>query len=207
MCTVKLIQVAQMPEETNIVELIRKGDKNAYESIFKNHYSHLCAYANTFLGNTDAAEDIVQDVFFQIWQKREQLNIEGSVKGYLFKSVHNSCLNALKHKKVKEAHKVHTMYEFKDSADLPLHEKESDGLHETLRKAIEKLPPERKKIFIMHRFEELKYKEIAENLNLSVKTVENQIGKALGFLREEVRKYVPLGLLIILSEWIKKFLN
>jgi RNA polymerase sigma-70 factor, ECF subfamily len=185
--------------------LIKSGDKTAFETLFRDNYSHLCAYANTFVRDVETAQDLVQEFLFHIWQKKEDLPVNVSVRAYLFKSIHNSCLNSLKHQKIKQRHKGLTIRDSRENSYEDF-DNETNVLHDKIRQTIDKLPPERRKVFIMHRYEELKYKEIAEKLNISIKTVENQIGKALIFLRNELKDYIP-ALLILFTEVIKKYLK
>jgi RNA polymerase sigma-70 factor, ECF subfamily len=187
-----------MQADTNLFDQVRNGDKTAFERLFREYYSHLCAYANTFVKDLDIAQDLVQEFLFHVWKIKADLPKDIPVKAYLFKSVHNRCLNMIKHEQVKEKYQVHVLHENSET----LYEENEDGheaLHQKIRESIDKLPPERKKVFIMHRYDELKYKEIAEKLNISVKTVENQIGKALAFLRDELKDHLPLILLLLLG--------
>lgn len=183
--------------EKNICESICNGDKNAFESVFKKYYKHLCAYANQIVADLDISEEIVQEMFFQLWQKRDSLSIETSLKSYLFRAIHNNCLNYIKHNKVKQAYSQQILYENNDSLDNHYLIDDSKELLGLIGKAVEKLPPERKKVFIMIRYEDRKYKEVAEILGISVKTVENQMGKAMKFLREELKEYFPAIIILI----------
>lgn len=147
----------------------------------------------------DQAEEIVQEMFFNFWQKKDKVDISISLEAYLFRSVRNACLNYLKHLKVREEHRLATNEELRKK-EQEVHDKmEALELQERIDRTIEQLPPERKKIFKMSRFEELKYKEIAEKLNISVKTVEVQMSKALKFLRMHLSDYLSVGILIILE--------
>jgi RNA polymerase sigma-70 factor (family 1) len=196
-----------MFSDNDIFKQIQQGNKAAFETFFKTHYSNLCAYANKYVQDIDAAEEIVQELFFQIWQRKEELTITSSLKSYLFRSVHNSCLNYIKQKSIHRKHEQTILTENRDDIYHEDHDHpEEDDMGSTVRAAIEKLPPERRKVFIMSRYEELSYKDIAEKLNLSVKTVENQIGKALKFLREKLKDYIPI-LIIVISELFQKIFN
>jgi len=191
-----------MDASINLFDEVKKGNKTAFEKLFKEFYSHLCAYANTFVKDIDASQDLVQDFLFHIWEIKAELPLDVPVKAYLFKSVHNRCLNLIKHEQVKSKHQEQTFQELKDSYYEDI-ENGHDELHDKIRQTIDKLPPERRKVFIMHRYDELKYREIAEKLNISIKTVENQIGKALAFLRDELKDYLPLILLLIFGAGVK----
>ena len=192
-----------MDSGNELFEQVKKGDRKAFETIFRENYSHLCAYANTFVRDVDASQDLVQEFLFHIWQKREEVSMDVPLRAYLFKSVHNRCLNLLKHNKIKDQHRDATLRQYKEDV-YENTETETNELHQKIRQTIDKLPPERRKIFIMHRYDELKYKEIAERLNISIKTVENQIGKALSFLRDELKNYLPM-LLLVLFVLLKKY--
>lgn len=184
-------------QEIQICTRIRQGDKEAFESVFKAYYRYLCAYANQILNDRDLSEEVVQEMFFQLWQKHNSFEISTSLKSYLFRATHNSCLNHLKHNKVKEAYAQHILY-VKGGADAAEEDAgNSSELQNAIARAVDKLPPERKKVFLMIRYEERKYKEVAEILGLSVKTVENQMGKAMQFLRESLKDYLPDFIILI----------
>lgn len=193
-----------MQQNDSLFGLIRMGNRAAFEKLFRLHYASLCAFANSLIADLDASEDLVQDLFFHLWEIKEELPTETAEKSYLYKSVQNRCFNLLKHYKIREKHQEEVLGEYNEFSADEEYSEEND-LQQKLRQAIEKLPPERKKVFLMHRFEEMKYREIAEKLNISVKTVENQIGKALQFLREEMKQHLPLVLLILGSLLIKIF--
>lgn len=193
--------------QKNYIALIKASNEKAFEEFFRMHYEELCIYASKILQENVIVEEIVQDVFVKIWEKRDELEIsETSYKGYLYRTVHNKCLNAIEHKKVKRRYEAH------NAQTRSLHENEvndhveAQELSERITGAIDSLPIERQRIFKMSRFEELKYKEIAAKLNISVKTVENQMGKALKFLREELKDYLPSIILTILLS-IEKILK
>ncbi|UBM60290.1 RNA polymerase sigma-70 factor [Marinilongibacter aquaticus] len=185
-----------MTEEEQL-QAIRKGVKAVYETIFRTHYTSLCRYALSMVKMSDKAEDIVQQVFVNLWEKREQTIITGSLRNYLFRSVHNQCLNALKHDKVKAQY-----HEYSSFFDTKYTNAVEEGLlsHELawkIEEALNQLPPECGRVFKMSRFEELKYKEIAEKLGISIKTVENHMGKALKILRGHLGEYLVSILLLI----------
>lgn len=161
-------------------------DKQAFEAIFREYYPQLCAYAFQILQQREDAEEIVQDLFVQLWQKGQLPGIHSSLKAYLFRAVHNHCLNQIRSQKVRQEYASRFRAENPDHEIQEFPEKEPDENLVKLRQALEALPPERKKIFMMIRFEERKYKEVAELLGISVKTVENQMVKAMHFLRSRL---------------------
>lgn len=164
--------------------------------MFRTWYKPLCAYANGFLRSRDEAEEVVQAVFIQFWEKRNNLEIEISLKSYLYRAVRNGALNKIKHEKVKLEY---AGYAKSSNADIeaPSENLEVEELQFKIRHALMKLPEQCRKVFELSRFEELKYAEIAERLGISVKTVENQMGKALRIMREQLQDYLPLIALLM----------
>jgi len=168
--------------------------KSDFNKLFNANYSNLCSYANNFLKDVDASEEIVQEVLFKLWSNKDSIIITSSIQSYLFRAVRNASLNFLKHINIREDYKTHHQKEVKNvhsSEDVMI----VSELEQKIRESIDKLPLKRKEIFIMSRYEELRYKEIADKLNISLSTVENQMVKALKFLREELREYLPLIIL------------
>jgi RNA polymerase sigma-70 factor (ECF subfamily) len=172
-----------LKEQSNISAL-------EFESLFKNYYSELCGFANKYLQDIGAAEDIVQAFFVKYWENRTEINVKNSQRSYLFTSVKNACLNQLKHINIREDYKEFNQREMDDSQYTVSDEYEASELDVKIRKSIEELPEARKKIFIMSRYEGLKYKEIADKLNISIKTVENQMGSAIKHLKVDLAEYL-----------------
>lgn len=167
-------------------------DDQAFEQLFKSHFKALHAYANVILKDEDDAEEIVQQMFLKFWEKRDLLNIQTSIKAYLYKSVYHDSLNFLKHQKIKTKYQDFASYSM-NTQHLPASARaEVTELEYNLRMALNELPEQCRTIFQMSRFEELKYREIAERLGLSVKTIENQMGKALRILRMELADFLSL---------------
>ena len=181
--------------EPGLVVLLGKQDEKAFEDVFKTHYRSLYAYAFTLLKDEMAAEEAVQNVFYKLWERSEALHISGSVAAYLYRAVHNESLNYLKHLKVRSEYQLHVSHragQENDSASKGMQLKE---LEDRLRQALTDLPEQCRTIFQMSRFEELRYREIADRLGISVKTVENQMGKALRILRLKLVDFLVLCLL------------
>jgi len=150
-------------------------------------------------GLAESMREIVQDIFVNIWKNRKNLNIVSSFRSYLFSSVKNACLNQKKHILIREKYKEQNELNLNRNSISPETEFQTSELDIKIRETIDKLPLKRREIFILSRYDGLKYKEIADKLNISIKTVENQMGSALKFLRQELIDYLILFLLICLN--------
>lgn len=170
----------------------------AFEKVFKSHFKSLHSYAYTIVKDDMAAEEMVQNVFCKIWERKGQLDIETSLTAYLYRAVYNESLNYIKHQKVKLAYQAHASYQLNQQHTETASKKILLGdLEQNLRKAMSELPEQCRTIFQMSRFDELKYQEIADKLGISIKTVENQMGKALKLLRSKLVDFLPLLLIIL----------
>ncbi|WP_405511188.1 RNA polymerase sigma-70 factor [Spirosoma sp. KNUC1025] len=185
------------PTEQDLLEAIRAGSEQAFEAVFRQHYASLCRYAGQLLPDPDEAEEEVQAMFLALWEKRTGLIITISLKSYLYRAVHNRCMNRLKHTAVREEHRAYTRYVGEASVESPAQTVIGDELASRLEEAIRKLPEQCRLVFTLSRFEELKYSEIADRLGISIKTVENQIGKALRVLRTELSEYLSIALVLL----------
>ncbi len=170
----------------------------AFEALFRSSFRELVIYACSLLNDQPAAEEIVQQVFYKVWEKRADMVFDTSPKAYLYKSVYHDCLNLQKHLKVKKAYARHIIQTGTD-ASIGQVEMADKELGRRIQAAINSLPGQCRIIFQMSRFEELKYREIADRLQLSVKTVEAQMGKALKQLRKLLGDYITPLLVIITS--------
>ena len=188
--------------EAELFLLAGTGNKAAFERFFKTYYQSLLRYAYVLLRDEVMAEEMVQQVFCKLWEKREKLGIHTSGKAFLYKSVYNECLNYLKHEKHKRAYEQYSLAVNED-------EKISDPavlseLQTRLHKAISGLPEQCRNVFYLNRIEELKYREVAEELGLSVKTLEAQVSKALKILRKKLADYLPVLLSLLFHQrWFK----
>lgn len=185
--------------DTAIIQLLKDRDETGFEHVFKHHFKNLYRYALTILQDHDQAEDIVQNVFYKLWDKIESLQFSGSLAAYLYRAVYNESLNHLKHKKVRRTYQTYITHTMKDQTDGAQRKVIFSELERRLQAAINELPEQCRTIFQMSRFEELRYLDIADRLGISVKTVENQMGKALKQLRVKLIDYLPLILLILLN--------
>lgn len=155
-----------------------------FEQLYRRHHPSLLAFAVYLTGSKTEADELVNDVFFAIWKRKEDLPIDDTLKSYLFTAVKNRSANFHKKTKMKVVEILPNDKESSLRADLPLEEKEIEN---KLQRILQMLPPKCKQIFMMSRFDNLKNKEIADLLDISIKTVENQMTKALKIFKENLK--------------------
>lgn len=182
--------------DRNFMENLRNGDAPSFSLLFNHYYSGLVVYADRFLGSRENAEDIVHDVFTSLWEKRSIIHPEFYVKGYLFTSVRNRCLNQIEHSRIQTEYEKHLLQKGDIGGSLTWEYFVESELSELIDKALEKLPPQRKKVFLMNRFENKTAAQIAAELNISRRTVEKHIEKALQSLRTDLKDYLPAALVL-----------
>ncbi|SHH85507.1 RNA polymerase sigma-70 factor, ECF subfamily [Chryseolinea serpens] len=180
-----------------LITTLKSGDITAFEMLFRTYYQPLCNYAYTFVQDRDEAEEIVQSTFLNVWEKRDNLSIHTGVKPYLYAMVRNASLNVLKHEKIKQQHVTMELAVAERSVESVTRTVMASELETKIYKAMDKLPEQCRLVFKLSRFEELKYSEIAEQLDISIKTVENQMGKALKIMRDQLKDYLPLLIVLM----------
>jgi len=178
-------------------EIFRKlclGDEGAFEYFFKKYYNRLHSYVFDILKDSLAAEEIVEELFFKVWEKRSQLNIQSSPVAYLFRTAYNNSLNYVKHKKVEDkyvayhSHKAIAELERANNS-FPLSTLIEQEFELRLQKSLDKLPDQCRQIFVMSRIEGKKNQEIAEKLQISVNTVKTQLLRALSRLKKDLKQF------------------
>ena len=185
----------QITEERFLLSAMQHGDLKAYGVLFRRYYPILCAYATKFVELKDA-EEIVQDVMLWLWENRETQTFETSLSQYLFKTVYHRAINQIvRHQSQLRADTLfyENMQEMLQDTDFY----QLEELQRRIREAVDALPPAYREAFVMHRFDNKSYKEIAEILQVSPKTVDYRIQQALKQLRITLRDYLPLILLLL----------
>ena len=173
-----------------LLSAVQRGDQKAFDTLFRRYYPMLCAYGHRFVDLEDA-EEIVEDSLLWIWENRETLVIESSLNSYLFKMVYRRALNKLAH------------IDATQRADTRFYEEMQEMLQDTdyyqveeltrrIEEAVAALPESYREAFVMHRFRDMSYKEIAETLGVSPKTIDYRIQQALTQLRTDLNDYLPL---------------
>jgi RNA polymerase sigma-70 factor (ECF subfamily) len=179
------------PEDATPLDRLRAGDMAAFDAIFREHYPRLVGAVTTMLGDRDAAEEVAQEVMFELWRRRAELVIEGGLRPYLHRSARNRALNRIRHERtVQSAQPLlaagidgPASADSASSADNLVRAREIDA---ALVRAREAMPPRCREVFELSRLHGLRYAEIAAALEISVKTVEVQMGKALRIVREHL---------------------
>jgi RNA polymerase sigma-70 factor, ECF subfamily len=187
-----------MEATMKLFEEVRQGNKQSFELLFKQFYAPLCLFAHQFVADRDECEEIVQSFFLKLWEKREFLEISTSVKSYLFGSVKNMCLNHIKHQKIVKHFEKEALLNPENEADYSKFYLEID-LQKRIEDSIASLPPRRREIFLLNREQGLKYREIADQLGISIKTVETQMGQALKDLREKLKEYHQMFIAFLIT--------
>lgn len=187
---------AHLSEDDCLLSAIQQGDQKAFDTLFRKYYPILCAYGHRFIDLEDA-EEIVQDTLLWIWENRETLVIDVQLSSYLFKTIYRRALNKLV--RIDSAQRAETrfyeeMQEMMQDTDFYLIE----DLTQHIKDAITALPESYREAFVMHRFRNMSYKEIAEKLGVSPKTVDYRIQQALKQLRTDLKDYLPLLLPFLL---------
>lgn len=176
--------------ETLYLKIVFEDDHEAFKKLFFDFYPSLCIFAGRYISSSDVCEDIVQEVFFNIWKNRKTLNIHASFRNFLITSVKNSCTD---HIRRQYSHNKYLENKSLSSTSLsPLEIYTTNELQEMLQMALDKLSPNVQLAFDMSRIQEMTYKEIAAKMNISPKTVESYISRALKTLREELKDYLPI---------------
>ena len=188
--------------DIQLVEKIKTNDQAAFQYVFRRYYQELCNFALKYLKVETASEEVVQEMFISIWEKRQKLRVQSSLKAYLFVSVKNRSLNYLNSKATQVSKKSHST-----SADDPIQISDESSIENALRdeelqtlvhEAIQSLPARCQEIFRLNRLEGLSYQQVADHLKLSKKTVEAQMGIAFKKLREFIKKRWEYMVILIL---------
>ena len=182
------------------LKLLHEGNHKAFEELFEKYFESLSRYAFSILRDSDEAQDIVQKVFFKLWDQHKELEIRTSVKSYLYRIVHNESLNFVNQRKNRAEINREIISYTEDGIDNVSEQIIASDLQKAIESALIELPPQCRKVFEMSRLEQKSYSEIARNLAISVNTVENHISKALRQLRIALKDY-----LIVLIFFLKLF--
>ena len=176
--------------DEEILTMLSNGNQKSVDLLFDNYYTYLCNVIYRVINDAGYAEDIVQEIFSDIWRKRESINIQSSLRAYLRRAAVNRSLNHIRKQRMKFDENEEAIVDIESDTIDGQKEMEKDELEKRIHDCIDSLPPKCKLVFSMSRFENMSYQEIADHLDISIKTVENQISKALRILRATVQPYL-----------------
>jgi RNA polymerase sigma-70 factor (ECF subfamily) len=185
------IKTSAFPPEPEWVERIRSGDVSAFEALFHAYHAPLCRFAYSYVGAKDLAEEIVQEAFLFVWERRRTWDVRTSAKNYLFTSVRNAAVSYLRHERVVRRREAETAELFARPSASADSEARTAELMAAVQRAVGRLPERCRLIFTLHREQGLTYQEIAQVLEISPKTVEVQMGRALKALRTALAGFWP----------------
>lgn len=187
--------------DNDLLSLLTNNEDKAIDLIFRKYYTFLCKSIYRVIPDTQITEDLAQEVFYELWKKRAKINIKTSLKAYLKRATLNKALNYIRDQKIdfRNAPPKVDLESKNTTIDQAI---EADNLQQKIDRAIDSLPEKCRLVFVLSRFEEMSYQQIADTLDISIKTVENQISKALKSLRKSLAEYLPLGLvLVVMAFW------
>jgi RNA polymerase sigma-70 factor (ECF subfamily) len=171
--------------DSYLLKAFKESDENAFEELFQKYYDPLCHYCEAVLNDCALAEDIVQDVFVYLLSYRDKIEVWGEIKVYLFSAVKRRALDVLKHQVVERNHSALLTDFLKDLSTTDYSEEEAEKL-EKIKLILEELPSQCRLVFTLSCLDGKKYKEIAEELGISVNTVKSHVKKAYQYIRENV---------------------
>lgn len=182
-------------QENFLLSALRQDNKEAFSLLFQKYYTDLVLFCGNFVRDKSSCEDIVQSIFLKLWNDRKNIHIETSLKSYLLRAVRNSCFDEFRHLEIVRQYESDPDHSVLDSYDTENYILYSD-LSAHLQQALDQLPAPYREAFEMNRFEGLKYREIAVRLNVSERTVEVRVSKALEMLRKLLKDFYQIALII-----------
>lgn len=184
--------------DDTLADQLKADSQEAFQQIFRQHYPSACKAIRRFIKENSTVEDLAQDVFVRFWERRHQIDIKTSIGAYIHRMAINEALTFLRKQKRFQQDNIDD-FSFSDKASSSIQVIEGEELKAKIQRAIDSLPPKCRTVFLLSRHEELSYKEIAAKLDISIKTVENQMGKALRVMRMHLKDH--LHWLIVLGYW------
>lgn len=182
----------QPKDDIELIEGLSQGRESAFEVLFLKYYTPLVVFARKVISDDDLARELVQDVFVNFFEKHKEINIHSSLKAHLYQSVKNRCLNQIKREQIRRDHHANIFLDKKNDEAFVEDKLQETELETKIFAIVQSLPLQCKKIFEMSRYEGIPNQEIADELNLSKRTVETQISKALKLLRAQLADYLAI---------------
>lgn len=195
--------------DSDLLLKIKEDNQSAFEVVFLRYYSGLCAYASSILGDKDASEEVVQDLFVKFWENRKVVHINSSLKAYFYRTVHNQCLNQIESWRIRNQYTKNQIQNFNDgdlipfSGDYPIANLIVKELEDKIRESINALPSHCRDVFVLIRFQNKSYQEVADKLHISINTVKTQMQRAVEKLKEMLQEYLPVIICILLPQLLE----
>ena len=188
------MNIQMIKSDVEIWNNVKNSDERSFDLLFRRYFDMLCMYANGILKNEEASEEVVNDVFLRIWQKRDHIQIIHGIKPYLFRSVYNASADYIVQKSTMQHYHIEIDDRIKEitgsNDEYIFNYLQGEVVEKEIMEAIEELPKQCREVFCLSRFELLTYHEISERLNISVNTVKTQISRAMDNLRKQLEKYL-----------------
>lgn len=188
--------------DEELIALLASEEDSAIDLIFRKYYTFLCRSVYRIISDTQITEDLAQEVFYELWKKRAQIKISSSLKAYLKRAVLNKALNYIRDQKIDLRNAPEKEGLTSREASV-VQELAADNLQQQIDQAIDSLPERCRLVFVLSRYEEMSYQQIADHLGISIKTVENQISKALKSLRVTLAEHLPIGVLMMIMAFFQ----
>lgn len=196
--------------DKKILEQLKEGDPKAFEYVFLQWYEPLVHFADEYITNLESARNIVQNIFMRLWEKRTWIDPDSNLKAYLYLATRNACLSYIRHLQVEVCYYEKSMrnsdelqLNYEALEELRIDQIDFCNLERIIQETIDSLPERCREVFLLSRNEDLKNKEIANRLDITVKAVEANITRALSKLRENTKEYMPeLLFLLLFDTWI-----
>lgn len=186
--------------DEELIALLATNEESAIDLVFRKYYSFLCKSVYRIISDTQITEDLAQEVFYELWRKKAQLNITTSLRAYLKRAALNKALNYIRDQKI-DFRNAPAKEELTSKEASIVQELAAVNLQQEIDQAIDSLPEKCRLVFVLSRYEEMSYRQIAEQLDISIKTVENQISKALKSLRKALANHLPISLFLLLLSY------
>lgn len=184
-----------LDEDKTLLASLEADSMEAFNALFRKYYRPLCAYAHRFVVREDV-EEVVQDLFVWLWENRHRVAVRSALSLYLFRAVYARCLNRIEKNETKR--RTEALYRETHTDHCDMEDYRTEELIAHIHESIRKLPESYRQAFVMHRFHDKSYKDIASELNVSPKTVDYRIQKALKLLREDLKEYLPVAAALLL---------
>ncbi len=184
-----------LDEDKILLALLRDDSIEAFNALFRKYYRPLCAYAHRFVVREDV-EEVVQDLFVWLWENRHRVAVHAALSVYLFRAVYARCLNRIESNETKR--RTEAQYWERHIDHCNMEDYQTEELITRIHASIQQLPDSYRQAFVMHRFQDKSYKDIASELNVSAKTVDYRIQQALKLLREDLKEYLPVAATLLL---------